>query len=283
MRRGLRWSMVGVGLAGGRASIRAAARACSLAGPTPYTIDAVDAGDRSGCRRRCPPLSVARLQRGKAREGCSVEQLRRDRERSRSPAPATDDVTPPTASATASRSWPARCPRPSRPCRTSRRQVTVSDGEIWFTGTMAPRMIRSRSTSRCRSSRSTRRATRARRRPSAYRRPGGACAIAPARASARRSLGRCRALASLAPAPAPADAVTDSPPDDHAASSRSRRDRAESEGIVDPNAASGHRGRGRELAAPPAGHRRTSRDPPRVASPRTHVAGASRRIARDGR
>ena len=106
----------------------APARACSLIGPGPYTIDAsMQATDHVA--PTLPPLSVARLQRGKAMEGCSSNSCDGIGTLAIGGA-ATDDVTAAPGyrfSVVAGALPPSFSILLDQPS-----QVTVSDGKIWL-------------------------------------------------------------------------------------------------------------------------------------------------------
>jgi MYXO-CTERM domain-containing protein len=108
----------------------APARACSFAGPAPYMIDAsMQATDHVA--PTLPPLSVARLQRGKANEGCSVDSCAGIGSLAIGGA-ATDDVTAAedigyrfsVVDGALPMSFAILLDQPSR--------ATVADGKIWF-------------------------------------------------------------------------------------------------------------------------------------------------------
>jgi hypothetical protein len=115
---------------GGVVGRPAPARACSLLGPGPYVIDpSMQATDHVA--PTLPPLSVARLQRGSASEGCSHNTCEGVGVLAIGGA-ATDDVTPAEGigyrfSVVAGALPPSFLILLDQPSR-----ATVSDGKIWL-------------------------------------------------------------------------------------------------------------------------------------------------------
>ena len=120
--------LVIAGLAGAAAT-PTPARACSFAGPTPYVVDpSMQATDQVA--PTLPPLSVARLQRGKATEGCSVNSC--DGMGTLAIAGvATDDVSPATGIgyrfSVVAGALPPGFSLPAGPT-----QITISSDQIWL-------------------------------------------------------------------------------------------------------------------------------------------------------
>ena len=176
--------VVGSGLAAAALN-PAAARACSVPGTSPYMVDAsMQATDQ--VPPTLPRLSIASLQRGKAQEGCTVNSCEGIGSLAIAGA-ATDDVTPDTGIGYRFSLVAGALPPSFSILLDQPSGATVSDGEIWFhwddgatddqeTIDFTLRVIAIDAAGN-ESAPQTVRVTDD---------PGGACAIAPARASARQ-------------------------------------------------------------------------------------------------
>ena len=113
----------------GAAATPTPARACSFAGPTPYVVDpSMQATDQVA--PTLPPLSVGRLQRGKAMEACSGNSCEGMGALAIAGV-ATDDVTPETGIgyrfSVVAGALPPGFRLPEGPT-----QITISDRQIWL-------------------------------------------------------------------------------------------------------------------------------------------------------
>jgi len=121
-----------LGIAGlaGAAATPTPARACSFAGPTPYVVDpSMQATDQVA--PTLPPLSVARLQRGKETEGCSSVNSCDGIGTLAIAGVATDDVTPATGIgyrfSVVAGALPPGFSLPAGPT-----QIPISSDQIWL-------------------------------------------------------------------------------------------------------------------------------------------------------